>query len=71
MVSSSGRWTPVGDPTEVALLTLAEKLSLKRQSIIAENPRLYSIAFDSQHKFMATFHTPLYQMEADEPLGDV
>ncbi len=38
----------LGDPTEVALLTLAKS--------VANRPRLAEIPFDAAHKFMATFH---------------
>lgn len=52
----------VGDPTEAALYALAEKGGLNVQEFRKNNPRVASIPFDSEYKFMATFHrmkTPL------------
>jgi Ca2+-transporting ATPase len=46
----------VGDPTEGALLSLAEKGGVDREAISAQYPRIAEIPFDSAHKFMATFH---------------
>lgn len=46
----------IGDPTEGALLSLAEKGGVVRESVIAQYPRIAEIPFDSAHKFMATFH---------------
>jgi len=46
----------IGDPTEGALLSLAEKGGMAREVIIAQYPRIAEIPFDSAHKFMATFH---------------
>jgi len=46
----------IGDPTEGALLVLTAKsgLSMKRER--AHLPRIAEVPFDSQHKFMASFH---------------
>jgi len=46
----------VGDPTEAALYVLAEKGGLNVPEFRKNNPRLASIPFDSDYKFMATFH---------------
>jgi Ca2+-transporting ATPase len=46
----------VGDPTEGALVVLAEKGGVDVAALRAERPRLLEIPFDSDHKFMATFH---------------
>lgn len=46
----------IGDPTEAALLTLAAKVGLERDSTLALHPRSAEIPFDSAHKFMVTFH---------------
>ncbi|HEX3014487.1 MAG TPA: HAD-IC family P-type ATPase, partial [Methanobacterium sp.] len=46
----------VGDPTEAALYVLAEKGGLNVQEFRKNNPRVASIPFDSEYKFMATFH---------------
>lgn len=47
---------PVGDPTEVALITLGEKMGLMEEQTRRENPRIGMIPFESEHKFMCTFH---------------
>ncbi|HET6533618.1 MAG TPA: cation-translocating P-type ATPase [Actinoplanes sp.] len=46
----------VGDPTEGALVVLAEKGGIDVSALRAERPRLLEIPFDSDYKFMATFH---------------
>src|SRR5215831_16406348 len=51
-----GAWKVNGDPTEGALYPFATKLGMDRQVEQAESPRIDSIPFESEHKFMATFH---------------
>lgn len=46
----------VGDPTEGALVVLAEKGGLDVTALREERPRLLEVPFDSDYKFMATFH---------------
>ncbi|RSM73786.1 hypothetical protein DMB66_02460 [Actinoplanes sp. ATCC 53533] len=46
----------VGDPTEGALVVLAEKGGIDVAALRAERPRILEIPFDSDYKFMATFH---------------
>ena len=46
----------VGDPTEGALLVLAEKGGIDVTALRQQRPRLREVPFDSDHKFMATFH---------------
>ncbi|MGV1010266.1 MAG: cation-translocating P-type ATPase [Dermatophilaceae bacterium] len=46
----------VGDPTEGALYVLAQKGGIDVKSFRENNPRLASVPFDSDYKFMATFH---------------
>ncbi|WP_432055288.1 cation-translocating P-type ATPase [Streptomyces sp. bgisy022] len=47
----------VGDPTEGALVVLAEKGGIDVEGLRRERPRRLEVPFDSAHKFMATFHT--------------
>jgi magnesium-transporting ATPase (P-type) len=47
---------PIGDPTEVALLTLARKAGLSPERVRADRPRRAEIPFDSANKMMATQH---------------
>lgn len=46
----------IGDPTEGALLALAQKGGIDRNAVAGQLPRIAEIPFDSAHKFMATFH---------------
>ncbi|MEB4589855.1 cation-translocating P-type ATPase [Candidatus Thiothrix sp. Deng01] len=46
----------IGDPTEGALWVLAQKGGLEPEHEQQAYPRLAEIPFDSEHKFMATFH---------------
>src|SRR4051795_10911322 len=46
----------IGDPTEGALLVLAGKGGLDIEATRAQNPRIAEVPFDSEYKFMATFH---------------
>ncbi|MBL3666203.1 cation-translocating P-type ATPase [Streptomyces sp. M2CJ-2] len=46
----------VGDPTEGALVVLAEKGGIDVVGLRQERPRRLEIPFDSDYKFMATFH---------------
>ncbi len=49
-------WSVVGDPTEGALITAAEKVSLSQSGLVAAKPRLDGIPFESQYQYMATLH---------------
>ncbi len=46
----------VGDPTEAALIVLAAKLGVDAEETRRTYPRLAEVPFDSEYKFMATFH---------------
>ena len=45
-----------GDPTELALLTLAHKAKLDRESLAVERPRTHTLPFDADLQYMATVH---------------
>ncbi|MCB0022277.1 MAG: cation-translocating P-type ATPase [Caldilinea sp.] len=47
----------IGDPTEGALIVLAEKGGISVEAARQQYPRLAEVPFDSEYKFMATFHT--------------
>ena len=51
----------VGDPTEAALVVLAAKGGLDVDETRRAYPRVAEVPFDSEYKFMATFH----EMEED------
>ncbi len=46
----------IGDPTEAALYVLAEKGGVNVRQFRENHPRIASIPFDSEYKFMTTFH---------------
>ena len=46
----------IGDPTEVALVNLGQKLGLSELSLRQDYPRLSEIPFDSDRKLMTTLH---------------
>lgn len=67
----SGNWKIQGDPTEAALLVVAEKAGLAHAKIQQEAPRLDMIPFDSQNMFRVTLHSApegpvLYKVGAAE-----
>lgn len=45
-----------GDPTEIALLQLADDLGIDRNELHAAQPRKDELAFDSDRKMMSTLH---------------
>ncbi|MBC7692426.1 MAG: HAD-IC family P-type ATPase, partial [Methylotenera sp.] len=47
----------VGDPTETALVQLAVDLGCDVSQVRDANPRTHEIPFESERKFMATFHS--------------
>jgi len=51
-----GQWQVVGDPTEGALITAANKVGLHRHHLEAQMPRLDAIPFESEFQYMATLH---------------
>jgi Ca2+-transporting ATPase len=48
--------TIVGDPTEAALVVLAAKIGVDADETRRAMPRRATVPFDSEYKFMATFH---------------
>jgi Ca2+-transporting ATPase len=54
----------IGDPTEAALVVLAAKLGVDADETRRAYPRLAEVPFDSDYKFMATFHR--IEIEGDE-----
>ncbi|WP_203991864.1 cation-translocating P-type ATPase [Micromonospora lutea] len=46
----------VGDPTEGAMVVLAEKGGVDVDVLRQQRPRLLEVPFDADYKFMATFH---------------
>ncbi len=56
--AEESRWRPLGDPTEAALLTVAQKGGVEPARLHDEWPRRAEIPFDSDAKLMATQHGP-------------
>jgi Ca2+-transporting ATPase len=52
----SDRGDVVGDPTEAALVVLAAKLGVDAEETRRAYPRVAEVPFDSDYKFMATYH---------------
>jgi P-type Ca2+ transporter type 2C len=46
----------IGDPTEAAFVVLAAKMGIGAEQTREALPRLAEVPFDSEYKFMATFH---------------
>jgi magnesium-transporting ATPase (P-type) len=55
-LKTSDNWSILGDPTEAALLSLAEKVGLSVERLRELNRRRSEIQFDSNVKIMATKH---------------
>jgi magnesium-transporting ATPase (P-type) len=56
ILEEEGAWKVQGDPTEGALYPYGNKLGLERKAEQDAYPRIDSIPFESEHKFMATLH---------------
>jgi Ca2+-transporting ATPase len=52
----SDRGEVIGDPTEAAFVVLAAKMGVDASETRRAVPRLAEVPFDSDYKFMATFH---------------
>ena len=52
----NNRWTIKGDPTEGALVVLAQKLGLSQREMKLSFPRVWEIPFSSEKKRMTTLH---------------
>ncbi len=53
---SPGRWTSLGDQTEVALKVLALKGGLDEAAVASAFPRLHELPFEAHRKRMSTIH---------------
>jgi len=53
---TGGRDTVLGDPTEAALIVVAEKAVLNQTALSADFPRISEVPFDSTSKRMVTVH---------------
>ncbi len=53
---TDGHDTVLGDPTEAALIVVAEKAGMNQAALVADFPRLSEVPFDSTSKRMVTVH---------------
>jgi magnesium-transporting ATPase (P-type) len=51
-----GGWIWRGDPTDVALLALAHKGGIRRESALSEEPEVAAVPFEPQQRFAASLH---------------
>ena len=56
LVEEEGVWTPIGDPTDAALLVAARKAGLDRAALLVDSPIVAEIPFSSERQLLATFH---------------
>ena len=62
--------TPVGDPTETALVVAAAKAGVSKDRLAAALPRVAEVPFDSFRKRMATMHRRSERDAADPFIAD-
>lgn len=62
-VDADGTVTSIGDPTETALVTAAQRLGMDYEGLRTAMPRIGEMPFDSGRKRMSTIH----RMSADGP----
>lgn len=53
---NEGSWAWHGDPTDIALLSLAEKLGVDCHGLQNAHPQVNGIPFESEHQFAASYH---------------
>jgi magnesium-transporting ATPase (P-type) len=57
LARKEGGIVPVGDPMDAALVVAASKAGLDQDALNADVPRVDSIPFESERRYMATLHT--------------
>ncbi|UCE59796.1 MAG: HAD-IC family P-type ATPase [Phycisphaerales bacterium] len=53
---NEGTWVWHGDPTDVALLSMAHKLGWSRQGTLGTHPQVNEIPFEPEHQFAASYY---------------
>lgn len=54
--NTTDNWQILGDPTEGALIVVAEKLGLRHEALLRNYPRMDTLPFSSETKLMVTLH---------------
>ncbi len=52
----NGKWAWRGDPTDIALLTLAGKMGVTREATLDAMPQINQIPFEPEYQFAASYH---------------
>jgi magnesium-transporting ATPase (P-type) len=56
LVEEGGDWTVAGDPVEGALIALGAKAGVDKEAADREAPRVGTLPFEADHRYMATLH---------------
>ena len=56
LLKTENGWIWHGDPTDVALLTMAHKLGWRREDSLELHPQVNDIAFEPERQYAASFH---------------
>ena len=56
LYEEDGRWKITGDPTEAALIVLAAKAGLLKETMLKHYPHISELSFDAKRKRMSTIH---------------
>lgn len=56
LIEENGKWYIEGDPTEGALIVAARKVGINEEHYLEVMPRLASIPFESEYRYMASMH---------------
>ncbi len=56
LLQNGEQWSIEGDPTEAALITVAIKAGLSRETLEQDLPRIDVLPFESEYQYMATLH---------------
>jgi P-type Ca2+ transporter type 2C len=59
LIQANDSWSIKGDPTEGALIVVAEKAGIKAENENVQYPRVGEVPFSSETKMMTTFHQTL------------
>ncbi len=52
----NGEWLHRGDPTDIALLSLGQKLGVGQEELLETCPQINQIPFEPEYQFSASFH---------------